>query len=174
MVANFIVLNVRAQVGTRISQIEEATAECSGTLTLTESSGVLNDKYDEYPNNLDCGWIIDPPEDDPIHLEITYLSTEHKSDYVRVYDGGDDTAALLGEFSGDSEPDSIITSTNGVMFVRFTTDESGRYNGFRAKYLVSSQFILCHSSCLKQVEIYRNDFIIKLASFLNNNYFSKI
>ena len=111
-------------------------------MTLSSPSGEFDDGYDGfYPNNLDCEWITDPPGDDPIHLEIKYLDTEYGWDYVRVYDGGDDTAALLEEFSGGSEPLSIITSTNGVMFVRFTTDGYTEFNyrkeGFRAKYWVS-------------------------------------
>ena len=114
---------------------------CSGTLTLTDPSGVIDDGYPlKYPNYLNCGWIIDPPGDDPISLEITYLDTEYGDDWVRVYDGMDSSAPLLGEYSGyyGSSTSLIEISTNGIMFVEFTTDSSGRDYGFTAQYWVSS------------------------------------
>ena len=111
--------------------------ECSGTKTLNDPIGEFEDGHVEYPNNLNCGWIIDPPGDDPITLEITYLSTWQGDDWLRVYDGIDSSAPLLGEYSGSRGSTSLIEiSTNGIMFVEFTTDGSGRGNGFTAQYWV--------------------------------------
>ena len=115
------------------TQIESAV--CSGTKTLVDPSGGIDDGYPlRYPNNLYCGWIIDPPGDDPITIEITYLRTG-VGDYVKVYDGGDNTASLIGEFSGYSTS-LIRTSTNGIMFVEFTTDGTNQKPGFTAQYWV--------------------------------------
>ena len=114
---------------------------CSDTLTLTDPSGEFEDGYPlTYPDDLSCGWIIDPPGDDPITLEITYLYTDMWlwDDWLRVYDGMDSSAPLLGEYSGYQGSTSLIEiSTNGIMFVEFTTDSSGRYPGFTARYMVS-------------------------------------
>ena len=107
---------------------------------LTDPSGTFNDVYSYYPNNLNIGWIIDPPGDDPITLEITYLDTYSSGyDWLRVYDGIDSSAPLLGEYSKNYYSTSRIEiSTNGIMFIEFTTDSLGRDPGFRAQYWVSS------------------------------------
>ena len=68
-------------------------------------------------------------------LELVFLSfnTESSYDVVYVYDGGSPSANLIGRFSGNSIPPLIASSSN-KLYVRFTSDSSGTFDGFRARY----------------------------------------
>ena len=54
-------------------------------------------------------------------------------DYVKVYDGGDANANLVGEFCGPTVPGDIIT-TQSAAFVSFSTDYSVTRSGFNIRY----------------------------------------
>lgn len=107
---------------------------CSGVEVLTEIKGVFGDGSEEedYANNSDCGWLIQPQGAEHISMEFTKLNTEKDVDKVLVYDGEDDTAPLLGEFSGNELPESL-TSSNGSLFIKFYTDQVNKGEGQTGK-----------------------------------------
>jgi hypothetical protein len=55
------------------------------------------------------------------------------SDSVYIYDGVNETAALLGVYSGTTIP-PMVTSSGGKMFLRFKTDGSHESKGWMAEY----------------------------------------
>jgi hypothetical protein len=79
---------------------------CSGTTNLTAASGSFTDGSgaNDYLNNSDCMWLIQPSGATSITLSFSAFNTESGYDYVRVYDGSTTSAALLGSFSGSSIP----------------------------------------------------------------------
>ena len=115
--------------------INGQTPYCSGTTTLTASSGGFEDGsvLNNYVDNSDCKWLIQPVGAATITLTFTSFSTESGNDLVRVYDGNTTGAALLGTFSGTSIP-SAITSTGGSMLVSFITDGNTNSDGWTATY----------------------------------------
>ena len=55
-------------------------------------------------------------------------------DHLEIYDGGDDTATKIGKFSVDYDYDKIISSGN-QLFLKFTSDGSIQYQGFKAYFM---------------------------------------
>ena len=110
---------------------------CSGTTSLTSSSGTFTDGSGSanYGNNSSCKWVIAPAGATQISLNFTAFNTEATYDFVRVYNGPDDTFPLLGTYSGNTLPSSISTSAGvGAMCVKFTTDTSNTLSGWSANY----------------------------------------
>ncbi len=109
---------------------------CSGTVTaLTAQSGSFSDGsgYNNYANNTNCSWLIQPPNANAITLSFPTFSTELNYDGVIVYDGANNTAPVLGQFSGTSIPNPV-TSSGGSMYVEFLCDPAVRGQGWTANY----------------------------------------
>ena len=97
--------------------------------SFTDGSGT-----NAYGVDLDCSWLIEAEEGNVIDLSFTSFDTEQGFDFLKVYDGGDDTTAiLLGAFSGDEIP-PLITSSGNKLFITFTSDEYVSRNGWEANY----------------------------------------
>ena len=110
---------------------------CSGTTSLTASSGTFTDGSGSanYGNNYTCKWVIAPAGATQISLNFTIFNTEASYDFVRVYNGPDDTFPLLGTYSGSTLPSSISTTAGvGAMCVKFTSDTSNTFSGWSANY----------------------------------------
>ncbi|MCS7189561.1 MAG: T9SS type A sorting domain-containing protein [Bacteroidia bacterium] len=107
---------------------------CSGTQTLTASSGVFSDGSgnNNYANNADCRWLIQPPNATSITLSFQSFNLA-SGDSVIVYNGSNISSPRLGAFSGNSLPPNL-TSSSGVMLVRFISNASGTADGFIASY----------------------------------------
>jgi hypothetical protein len=109
---------------------------CNGTAsTLTASSSSFNDgsASNNYANNSNCSWLIQPPSASSITLSFSAFDTELDYDGVIVFDGADDTAPIIGQYTGTTLPSSA-TSTGGSMYVLFLSDETLRSNGWNANY----------------------------------------
>lgn len=109
---------------------------CSGTTTnLTAQSGTFADgsASNNYANNTSCSWLIQPTNASAITLSFSAFNTELNNDGVIVYDGANNTAPVLGQFSGTSIPSSV-TSTGGSMYVEFLSNPSVRGQGWTANY----------------------------------------
>ena len=112
------------------------TPYCNGTATtLTASSGSFSDGSgtNKYANNSNCSWLIQPANATSITLSFSSFDTELNYDGVIVYDGGNSSAPVLGQFSGTTLP-AAVTSTGGSMYVSFISDEALRANGWNASY----------------------------------------
>lgn len=107
----------------------------SSTSTLTAQTGTFSDGSgaDKYSNNSDCSWLIQPTNASSITLSFSEFDTELNYDGVIVFDGANNSAPILGKFTGTSIP-SPVTSTGGSMYVSFLSDESERSNGWSANY----------------------------------------
>lgn len=115
-------------------------AQCSGPTTFTTATGSFSDGSGaaNYNNNQSCSWLIQTI-DPIITLSFSDFELENCCDFVRVYDGTDDSAPLIGQFNGFSIPSPVI-ATNGAMYVTFITDGSVVYGGFNASYTSAPDF----------------------------------
>ncbi|NXY42567.1 CUBN protein, partial [Ceuthmochares aereus] len=92
-----------------------------------------------YEKNLDCVWIITAPVNKLINLTFTSFRLEAQSlrtcryDYVKLYDGDNENANLVGSFCGSAMPAPFLSTRNSLT-VRFTTDSSVEREGFNATY----------------------------------------
>ena len=113
-----------------------ATSSCANLLvSQTNTGGVIqsNDMSTTYLNNMDCQWNIS--SNARVELVFVLLYTQSSADYVSVYDGGSLSSTLIGTFSGAVYPlPAPITSSSSKLYVRFTSDSSTTYRGFRAHY----------------------------------------
>ena len=105
------------------------------TSTLTNATGTISDGSgpNNYANNSNCSWLINPPGAYSITLNFNHFHTETIFDEVNIYDGNDNNSNLLGSFSGDSLPPNI-TSNGGAMYVEFITNDSITSSGWDASY----------------------------------------
>jgi hypothetical protein len=85
-----------------------------------------------YWNDSDCEWLINPEGAEKIQLSFSLFETEVE-DVLYVYDGLTDAAPLLGQFSGDQIPSTIV-STGNEMMLRFVTNSEGQARGWYADY----------------------------------------
>ncbi|HNZ43361.1 MAG TPA: C10 family peptidase [Bacteroidales bacterium] len=109
---------------------------CSGTKSITGVTGTVEDGSgpNDYANNKDCLWLIDPAETvSRIILTFTDFSTQATTDVVTVYDGSTTASPVLGTYSGSTLP-SAVTSTGPQMLIRFQTNASTTNTGWRASY----------------------------------------
>ena len=126
------------------SVITPPAGPCSGLTNLTANNGSFSDGSgtNNYADNSNCEWLIQPTNGQPVTLNFTAFDIEQGFDQVRVYDGASATAPVLGTFSGSVIPPSL-TSAGGSMFVTFTSDVSVNGPGWNANYTTSTSSSFC-------------------------------
>ncbi len=113
----------------------------SGQTDLTTLVGSFTDgsgPAEDYPSGMDASWLISPQtvEDSVTDIVLSFIQfNTANTDLVRVYDGADDTAPLLGEFAGTDIPSSI-TSSGNQLYVTFHAYNTGE--GFKLEYTTHS------------------------------------
>lgn len=99
----------------------------NGAFVLTSAPGYLPD--------MDAAWQIKPGNGFPIKLYFNFFSTEPGHDFLRIYDGADETAPLIASLDGDQQTDLLeINSSSGQLYVRFVSDSQVQGEGFSAVY----------------------------------------
>ena len=133
------------------------TNYCSGTTTLTSQSGSLDDGSgnNDYGNNAECYWLIQPSNANSITLTFSNFDTEQDYDGVIIYDGDNIDANVLGTFTGNSMPNSV-TSTGGSMLVGFVSDEIVRSSGWSATYTSTITTNIIDNISSNEFSIYPN------------------
>jgi hypothetical protein len=112
---------------------------CTGAHILKYRHGSLEDGSGPmygYRPATSCSWLIDPQDDfDSVSsITLTFVKFEtNPGDLVKVYDGGDISAPLLGQFDGNTLPPGL-TSTGNRMLVTFTSGSGSQAPGFYATY----------------------------------------
>ncbi|MFQ6116247.1 MAG: CUB domain-containing protein, partial [bacterium] len=110
--------------------------ETTNLRILTDSEGEFDDgsgPKSNYENGLDVLWRIQPENASNIVLSFLSFDTEEGYDFVTIYDGETTDSPILGKFSGNTIPGSLVSS-QGVLLVRFTTDGSVTGAGWSAEY----------------------------------------
>ncbi|MEI6576601.1 MAG: C10 family peptidase [Bacteroidota bacterium] len=99
--------------------------------TITDGSG-----NKDYNNYTDCYWQISQPQWQTIALIFTDFETELDYDFVKVYDGTDTMAPLLGSYSGNTMPPVLYSNTSN-MLIHFNADGGVTAAGWKAYYTTS-------------------------------------
>ena len=91
----------------------------------------------KYGNNMECKWRIIVPDGKRVKLTFESFNLQKTSgcagDYVEVFDGMSSYSESLGKFCGGSTPESIHSSST-YMYIKFKTDDTGQFPGFKAKF----------------------------------------
>ena len=125
--ANSTEFNAVRQAWYAVGICNDPNNACSGTTSLTASSGTFTDGSGSanYGNNSNCKWVIAPAGATQITLNFTTFNTEATYDIVTVYNGLDDTYPVLATWWGNTLPPTISTTAGvGAMCVKFTSDTS--------------------------------------------------
>lgn len=119
----------------KVTYSSTPSSYCSGTTNLTTPSGTFSDGSgsNNYNNNSDCKWKIQPSGATSITLSFTNFNVSDPGDTVYAYNGSTTSSPLLGKWAGTTLPTSV-TSTGGTMLVRFVTDATNTAAGWTANY----------------------------------------
>ena len=125
--------------------VEVGSIECSfinmptsGTVIETTCNALFYDSggpTSNYSNN-ENGIITFLPAVPNNFIQVNFISfhTETTWDPLRIYDGSDIDAPLLGIFSGSGNPGEFIaTNAEGALTFRFTSDGSVNFSGWEAE-----------------------------------------
>ncbi|XP_040577951.1 cubilin [Lepeophtheirus salmonis] len=110
---------------------------CGGIFT-SDAGQISSPGHPEtYESHLECDYLIRAPNNVRLKLEFLDMGIENgwdcSFDFVEVRDGGNEDAPLIGRYCGTSIP-SDIQSLSNQLFVRFKSDHSMEYEGFRAQF----------------------------------------
>jgi hypothetical protein len=108
-----------------------------------------------YKNNLNCSWTILPSGVDSIHLNFKSLFDIKSGDYIKVYNGSDATASLIGSYNNDNLPPELISS-GSTMFIEFITDDHDTGLGFQARWSNDPKFTGIDDISENRIRIYPN------------------
>ena len=129
------------------------SVNCSETIILTDTSGIVSDYSleEEYCNNSECFYLIQPQNAASIELEFTEFDLEDSPfgggyyDYVQIFDGDSEEAPLIGTYGGSSIP-GLIQSSGGSLYIKFKTDMSDTYQGWAANWSSNEIEPVCTTS----------------------------
>ncbi|KAI1888819.1 hypothetical protein AGOR_G00172680 [Albula goreensis] len=115
----------------------EVPGGCGGAFT-APSGEIHSPGYpNNYPNNVDCSWVITVDAGHRVLFNFSLLEIESHSscqwDYVAIHDGPSQASPLLAQVCGFNRPDPII-STQNTIYVRFRSDVSANHKGFSARF----------------------------------------
>lgn len=147
MLVYFVSNSYQTFPGFTANYTSAGSAYCSGTTNLNSSDyGTITDGSggNNYCNNMNCQWLIQPPQATTVTLNFNSFDLEPAStdgqtiyDAVEVYNGPTTGSPLLGRFSGSNIPPSV-SSTGGSMLVRFYSDLQTTAQGWSANYTSTS------------------------------------
>lgn len=104
--------------------------------TITSNSGAFYDTGGASANYGDGErklWLFQPSSGSALSLNFTSFSIESGYDHLFIYDGATTSSPLIGKYTGNVSPGSII-STSGSLLVEFRSDCATNNTGWVANY----------------------------------------
>ena len=109
------------------------TSSCQDTL-ITEERLIHSPNYPSaYNLNDSCDWKLVGPKGRQLEFHVNEFRTEQNADTLYVYDGPNADSPRIGNFSGSSFSQDMITSTN-TLYLQFRSDNMINYPGFALQY----------------------------------------
>ncbi|XP_058232392.1 CUB and sushi domain-containing protein 3 isoform X1 [Hemibagrus wyckioides] len=120
--------------------LPRCVAECGSTVS--QNSGVLlSPNYPlNYDNNHECIYNIQVQRGKGINITASSFRLA-QGDILKVYDGPDNTADLIGAYSSSSMLGVTLSSTSNHLWLEFFSDQDDTAEGFKLSY---SSFELSH------------------------------
>ncbi|KAK3515420.1 hypothetical protein QTP70_018872 [Hemibagrus guttatus] len=113
--------------------LPRCVAECGSTVS--QNSGVLlSPNYPlNYDNNHECIYNIQVQRGKGINITASSFRLA-QGDILKVYDGPDNTADLIGAYSGSSMLGVTLSSTSNHLWLEFFSDQDDTAEGFKLNY----------------------------------------
>ncbi|KAI4818313.1 hypothetical protein KUCAC02_011657, partial [Chaenocephalus aceratus] len=108
-------------------------AQCGGIREENEGMILSPGFPGNYPSNGDCTWRIYLPVGYGANLQFLNFSTEANHDFLEIRNGPLDTSSVIGRFSGQDIPSSLLTTSHETT-IYFHSDHSQNKPGFRFEY----------------------------------------
>ncbi|XP_052388948.1 CUB and sushi domain-containing protein 2-like [Carassius gibelio] len=108
-------------------------AQCGGIREEMEGTILSPGFPGNYPSNSDCTWRIYLPVGYGAHVQFLNFSTEANHDFLEIRNGPFDTSTVIGRFSGQDLPPSLLTTSHETT-IYFHSDHSQNKPGFRFDY----------------------------------------
>ncbi|XP_055074905.1 CUB and sushi domain-containing protein 2 [Misgurnus anguillicaudatus] len=108
-------------------------AQCGGIREEMEGTILSPGFPGNYPSNSDCTWRIYLPVGYGAHVQFLNFSTEANHDFLEIRNGPFDTSTVIGRFSGQDIPPSLLTTSHETT-IYFHSDHSQNKPGFRFDY----------------------------------------
>jgi hypothetical protein len=87
-----------------------------------------------YFKNTSCEWLISLEDEQCDFINLSFNRFEVlEGDFLKIYDGNNEDAPLLGEFSGLNIPNSVTSSGNEV-YLKFETTSEAQARGWELSY----------------------------------------
>lgn len=117
--------------------------ECGGNLT--DAEGVIRSPGfpNNYPDGIDCYWLISVSPGETITITTAFFDTQDRDDYLDIRDGDSADASQLGQFSGVDEDQTELVSSYNTMWLHFHSSPSVSYTGFEIYY--TTAMTDCHA-----------------------------
>ncbi|KAJ6665110.1 hypothetical protein lerEdw1_005341 [Lerista edwardsae] len=131
--------------GTGFSMLYQAVAPATlpdsgcGSLAIFFEEGTVQSMHypEPYSNLADCQWIVHAPEDHVVKLTYEYFELEENEDCtydsVAVYENVAEEKEIARS-CGFAIPAPVLSSSS-TMLIRFHSDETETFGGFKAKFL---------------------------------------
>ena len=115
---------------------------CSSNRTITGFDGSFGDGSgnQQYQNNWDCKYLLEPECGKYISLKFTQFDLEGQ-DKVIIYDGATTSDPVIATLTGNNPPSSYDIFRNSLsdkMLLEFVTDASGTNEGWYVSYSVKN------------------------------------
>lgn len=118
---------------TTIAQQNGRFRICKGTIT--DSDKALN--RSDYDHNENSTLTLSIPGAKSITLNFSSFCTEKDNDILRIFDGKDTFAKLIGAWSGNVGPGNI-SSTDSQVTLHFISDKSIKCSGWKASVVIQT------------------------------------
>lgn len=117
------------------SMANQTVTDCQGTLTDSEAGQTAG----HYNHNEDLTFTICPPNATRVTLQFTGIfCTEPVFDVLRIFDGPDTNATLIGRFEGSTSPGTVVANS-GCMTLHFRSDANRSCDGWTADWTIDVQ-----------------------------------
>jgi len=113
--------------------------ECSSSMfsLVNTSYSTLSPFGSLYLNNLSCMWVITAPQHQIIKFWFTKFDLAQPGDYITIQDGGNNSSAVIKNFTTTPDLDQIWVSSGSHLFVKFHSDADGVATGFSLIWMFS-------------------------------------
>ncbi|XP_045213412.2 coagulation factor IX-like isoform X2 [Mercenaria mercenaria] len=116
------------------------TNGCKQMIDVSSDGNILSPNFglSNYPSDSICTWMLRVPAGEVIRLQFNTFKLENtrqcSRDYLRIFDGIDAFATVLGNLCGDFIPSDVV-STGNQMLLMLRTDSTNEYEGFNITYM---------------------------------------
>ncbi|XP_037683717.1 CUB and sushi domain-containing protein 2 isoform X4 [Choloepus didactylus] len=130
------------------SPLPRCVAKCGNSITGTQGTLLSPNFPGNYNNNHECIYSIQTQPGKGIHLKAKAFELS-EGDVLKVYDGNNNSARLLGAFSHSEMVGVTLNSTSSSLWLDFITDAENTSKGFLLQFS-SFELIKCEDPGIPQ------------------------